>query len=217
MGEAMKEPYGDSLIDDSNRRLYTALGREFTGRVLSSLIRQPFQTASELARELSIHIATAQKYLEELRGLGLVSSRLRKAPTRHVDEYYLTFKRLELTLDTGDAESTRRDGAAALSSLMVKESANQSVAFDVDHKEKRVTRALFLGGGARKSVSGSLELSDIEGRMLWHMPFPSEEARPVSDILGQAGLANLDRDAALVAVHHLRRVGLIEISTVEVE
>jgi hypothetical protein len=208
----MSEVVDGSLIDGYSRRVYSILGREFTGQILYLLRRQPFQSASELARIMSVHIATAQKYLEELRDLKLVSSRNRQEPSRPVEEYYLSFKRLDLTLDTSSFESNAIKEMTKQSDIMVRELADISVAYEVDHKNERIQRVLFLDKSMRRRVNVSVDLSYVEGKIVWHIPFPSEDVRPIATVLERAGLNHLEEDEIMGAIHHLRRIGLIEVS-----
>ena len=58
--------------EDMKRMLFV-LGKEHCLDVMINVYKNDWQTASEVARDLNIHIATAVKYLTELYELGLVN------------------------------------------------------------------------------------------------------------------------------------------------
>lgn len=72
---------------ESIRRLLFVLGKEHCLDVLINVHNTGWQTASEVARDLNIHIATAVKYLTELHELGLVNRRVKRGKTREAFEY----------------------------------------------------------------------------------------------------------------------------------
>ena len=73
-------------IDASIKRLAAVIGKEMTGQILATLYTHPFMSASDIARMHGIHIATAQKYLKEMKECGLVQTRLRRSATRPTEE-----------------------------------------------------------------------------------------------------------------------------------
>lgn len=85
------------------------LGKEHSLDVMMNLHQHGWQTASEVARDLDIHIATAVKYLSELHELGLVNRRVRRARTRKAFEYQCEkeFIRIEFKLDALHGEIPR--------------------------------------------------------------------------------------------------------------
>ena len=81
------------------RRMLFVLGKEHCLDVMICLNKNGWQTASEVARDLDIHIATAVKYLSELHELGLLGRRVKKTKTRGAFEYKLENPRVIIELD----------------------------------------------------------------------------------------------------------------------
>jgi DNA-binding HxlR family transcriptional regulator len=69
------------------RFMLYVLGKEHSLDIIINLYKNGWQTASEVARDLGIHIATAVKYLSELHELGLVTRQEKKGRTRTTFEY----------------------------------------------------------------------------------------------------------------------------------
>ncbi len=75
------------------------LGKKEATDILQLLSRRAWVKASEAARELGIHTATAVKYLSSLAELGYVRTRKAKGKTREVVEYRLSSKTITLSVD----------------------------------------------------------------------------------------------------------------------
>ena len=81
------------------RRMLFVLGKEHCLDVMIYLYKNDWQTASQVARGLKIHIATAVKYLSELHELDFLDRRLKKGKTRESFEYQLKNPKINIELD----------------------------------------------------------------------------------------------------------------------
>ncbi|UCF08439.1 MAG: helix-turn-helix transcriptional regulator [Thermoplasmata archaeon] len=84
---------------ESIRRLLFVLGKEHCLDVLINVHKKDWQTASEVARDLNIHIATAVKYLTELHELGLVNRRVKRGKTREAFEYQVKNQNIRIEFE----------------------------------------------------------------------------------------------------------------------
>lgn len=80
------------------------LGKKHCLDVMISLYKNGWQTASEVAADLKIHIATAVKYLSELHELGLVDRQIKMGITREAYEYQLKNPKIEIEIDIYTAD-----------------------------------------------------------------------------------------------------------------
>ena len=87
------------------RRMLFVLGKEHCLDVMIYLYKNDWQTASQVARGLKIHIATAVKYLSELHELGLVDRRVKWGKTREAFEYQLKNPKINIEFDIGQLMS----------------------------------------------------------------------------------------------------------------
>ena len=83
------------------RKMLFVLGKEHCLDVMICVYKNGWQTASQVARDLNIHIATAVKYLSELHELGFVNRRIKKGKTREAYEYQLKNPKIKIELDIG--------------------------------------------------------------------------------------------------------------------
>lgn len=81
------------------RRMLFVLGKEHCLDVMINLNKNGWQTASEVARDLNIHIATAVKYLSELFELELVDRRVKRGKTRKAFEYKMRDPKVRIEFD----------------------------------------------------------------------------------------------------------------------
>jgi predicted transcriptional regulator len=84
--------------EDMKRMLFV-LGKEHCLDVMINVYKNDWQTASEVARDLNIHIATAVKYLSELYELGLVNRRIKRGKTREAYEYQVKNPKVKIEFD----------------------------------------------------------------------------------------------------------------------
>jgi predicted transcriptional regulator len=90
---------GHVMKKEHLRKMLFVLGKEHCLDVMISLHNNSWQTASEVARDLRIHIATAVKYLSELHDLGFLNRRIKRGKTREAFEYQLKDSKVLIEFD----------------------------------------------------------------------------------------------------------------------
>ncbi len=92
--------FGEKKMKKENmKRMLFVLGKEHCLDVMINVFKNDWQTASEVARDLNIHIATAVKYLSELYELGLVNRRVKRGKTREAFEYQVKDPKVKIEFD----------------------------------------------------------------------------------------------------------------------
>jgi len=188
-----------------------ALSREYAVEILRELHVQGWMGASELARDLGMHVATAMRKLAELDALGLLEKRTRAASD--MTEYRLARTRIELVLDLEAEASKAAEGAwARAERVFVREKSSRDVLLEVDEGRKVVRRIVFAGGLRRRAVVRTLELNGIEGAFLYNLPFGSEEGRSVAEVCRRAGISEpLQVARVLEFVQGLHEMDAVEV------
>ncbi len=194
------------------RELIAALAREYSVELLQELHARGWSSASEMARDMGIHVATAMRKLAELESLGLLEKRVRSGTD--MVEYRLLNPRLEIVLDLASAaKASAKDAWGQADRILVKEKPNSKILLEGDEKIRRVRRILFLKFLRRRTEARTLELAEVEGTFLWHVPFASEEARSVANICRHGGIERpLDVSRILEFVREMERMGVIEVA-----
>lgn len=194
------------------RGLIEALAREYSIELLQELHARGWSSASELAREMGIHVATAMRKMAELESLGLLEKRSR--PNGDVTEYRLLKPRLEIALDfEADADAAARDAWRQAERVLVKEHPNRKVLLETDDQSRRVRRILFLQVLRRRTQARTMELAEAEGAFLWHLPFASEPARSVAEVCHRGGIETpLQVSRILTFVAEMERLGVVDVA-----
>jgi len=191
------------------KRLASILGKDLTGRILGVLIRESHQSASEIAGILNIHIATAQKYLLEMKDAGLVESRTRRSPTRPTEEYWLTKKKVRIEVDLKPRKGPSSDMEKMANSIMINLNEEVKVAFDTDDSRKTVSEILVLKEEDTPSVSKRVKLDNVEGRFAWQLARSNDLPQSVMDVVKKAKIDRSEIPQILKLMDKLSDIGYI--------
>lgn len=199
------------------QRAAFVLGKEHCIDVVENLYLREWSTATEIAEELKIHTATAVKYLTELHEIGIVEKRTREGKYKDAFEYRLINPEINLTLNFEKIIAEESKGVIKKAGLIkVKEQVRDDVNYEWDDEKQKILKINIIGSGLRRSIKESVELSTLEGRFFWHMPYPSEESISVEQICEKAGIKNaLEFKKILNFVDVLKEKGIIEASEKE--
>lgn len=209
---SQEQPTSNPETIAGSRALIEALSREYSLELLQEVHARGWSTASELAREMGIHVATAMRKLAELEALGLLEKRSRS--DADVTEYRLAKPRVDIVLDfEADAKASARDAWRQAERVLVREHANRKVLLESDDRARRVLRILFLKVLRRRTEARAMELAQPEGAFLWHLPFASEPAKSVAEVCRRGGIENpLAVARILEFVSEMERLGVVEVA-----
>ena len=175
---------------------YTALaelGKEHTLPILEILHVRGWRSASEVAAEISVHISTAQSYLEALKALGLVASRNRPGRKGQV-EYSLPDGAIQVHLDIGHIiQEKGRHAMEKAETLLIREKKGANVSYEWDEAQKRIITVNIMKRSkafGRVGVARSIKLSMAEGRFLWNLPQSTEDPKTVAQIAEESSVSN---------------------------
>src|SRR5437773_5643285 len=136
----------------------TALAREYCIDLLRELHGTGWSTASEVARNLGIHVATAMRKLAELEALGMVTDRTRDG--NDLTEYGLASSRIEIVIDLDSVAKNASKGARDVARhTLVRERPNRNVVAEADENRRIVRRISFVRGLRWRTVVRTLELT----------------------------------------------------------
>jgi predicted ArsR family transcriptional regulator len=197
-------------------KLTEVLGKEHNINILEEIYIKEWATATEIANELKVHVATAMRKLSELENIGLVKKRLRKGTNRPTYEYTLTSSKIDLSLDF--AKTSRKKSGEAVKEaerMYIRENANPDIVFEMNEKDKVITKVNLMQktvGGLRKKVEKSLSLTELEGRFLWKLPFKSEPGKSIIEICLNSNIKKPSEiKKILKLVDNLKKLKVIEI------
>ena len=189
----------------------TALAREYCIDLLRELHGTGWSTASEVARNLGIHVATAMRKLSELETLQLLEKRVRAGSD--LVEYRPVSARVEIVLDfEAEAKAAKRDARSVAKSILVRERPNRKVVLEADERAEVVRRVVFVKTVRLRTTAQVMELTEAEGRFLWHLPFASEQAASVAEVCRRAKIENpIHVSKLLDFVKEMESRGVVEV------
>ncbi|OQX22062.1 MAG: hypothetical protein BWK75_01740 [Candidatus Altiarchaeales archaeon A3] len=189
------------------------LSKEHCIDVVEILYLNGWLTATEIAEDLKIHIATAVKYLTELHEIGIAEKRTREGKYKDALEYRLINSEINLTLNFEQIIAEESKGVIEKAGIIkVKEKVRDDVHYEWDDEKQKILKINIIGAGIRRGIQESIELSTSEGKFLWHTPYPSEEGLSVEQICENAGIKNpVEIKKMLKFVDVLKEKGVIEI------
>src|SRR5207245_6419228 len=167
----------------------TALAREYSVDLLRELHGTGWSTASEVARNLGIHVATAMRKLSELEALGLLEKRVREGTD--LVEYRPVGGRVEIVLDfDGEAKAAARDAWSVAKRILVRERPNRKVVLEADERAEVVRRIVFVKTVRLRTTAQVMELTEAEGGFLWHLPLAAQDAPSVAEVCRRGQIEN---------------------------
>jgi hypothetical protein len=149
--------------------------------------------------------------LAELESMKLLKKKVRRG--NNVVEYNLNFPRLEIILDFDDETRKAMEGAwSHAEKTLVREKPHKNIVAEVGEEQERVLRLVFIKGRRLRSAVTIMELTELEGRFLWHIPFSSQNRLSVADICRKASIENpLHVAKILEFVKEMKRLGVLEV------
>lgn len=151
------------------RRMLFVLGKEHCLDVMINLNKNGWQTASEVARDLNIHIATAVKYLSELYELDMVERRVKRGKTRKAFEYQMKEPTIRIEFDLSSLKA-RPIGRGERPLVLF------SILFTILMKSRKV-----VGQSVDNFVDGKFQMMEnTEKNLIWdslHSEGDLEDAR----------------------------------------
>lgn len=189
------------------RRLASLVSKEYAEAFLTLLVIYRDISASEAAARLDIHIKTAQDFLVGLEEAGILEKREAAEGKRPYFRYTLKQKSIHITMDL---EALHNPNArSSLGTYLIKECKNSGALFKEGRGERISSFSVFKGGG-RSKVERRYSLTERQGRFLFHLPFPTESAVSVGNIMTKAGLEKDDFPEILDLIDILTEHKIIE-------
>jgi hypothetical protein len=199
---------GDGMDTPLVRRRAAVLGKGLSMQILGYLSSSPYSMASEIAGHFDIHIATAAKHLSEMEKARLVSHRMRQTGRRPAKEYFLLSDTIKMEVDFSKVAGNQE--GPGLPGERIRERANENVAYDWDPERPIIKEIITLGGDGDRKKAERILLDEVEGRFLWHVPFPGGEPRTPTEIAEEAGIGKGDLSRIHLFLDRLLDVGIVE-------
>ena len=189
-------------------RLSAYLSKDYSEDFFKLLVNYQDISASEAASRLSLHIRTAQDFLDGLAALGIVNKTEVHEKKRPYFRYNLTTQKIMLEVDlTEFAKENPDEGLARL----VREIQNAGANFPVARSGDCFSSVTIWEGDGRERKVHKISLTTTQGKFLFHLPFPQSRPLSIADVMEKAGVEPDYSTEIQDIVDELVRLGVIEI------
>jgi len=157
---------------------------------------------------LSLHINTAQEFLEAMTSLGLVSREEVYEGKRPYFRYSLKANRITIDIDLS---SVKRMQSSEESAARIREAKNANARFSTARGGQSISSIAVWTGKGRDREERKINLTAAQGIFLYYLPFPDGEPLTVVEIMRKAGIDDGLSPEILDIVELLRNSGVVEI------
>lgn len=170
---------------ESAQRLAALLAKEYARDFFRLLVMYRDISASEAAARLSLHVKTAQDFLEGLEASGIVSKREAAEKKRPYFRFSLKERKINFSIDLDSLYDSRLESAQW--DWRIRERRDSGALFK-EGRDNRISAIHVYTGKGRSRVERRLSLTECQGRFLFHLPFPTEDPLSVTEIAAKAGI-----------------------------
>lgn len=166
-------------------QLGAILSKDYAEDFFKLLVNYQDISASEAASRLSLHIRTAQDFLENLTDLEIVKKTEVFEKKRPYYRYTLIQSDLKFEVDLSVYE--KQNPGEGLSRL-VREKKENGANFSVARSGDAFSAVTIWEGEGRERQEHKISLTTPQGKFLFHLPFPQARPLTISDIMDKAAI-----------------------------
>ncbi len=170
---------------ESAQRLAALLAKEYARDFFRLLVMYRDISASEAAARLSLHVKTAQDFLEGLEDAGIVGKREAAEKKRPYFRFSLKERKVNFSIDLDSLYDSGHESARW--NWRIRERRDSGALFK-EGRNNRISAVHVYEGKGRSRVERRLSLTECQGCFLFHLPFPTEDFLSVSEIATKAGV-----------------------------
>jgi predicted transcriptional regulator len=189
-------------------RLGALISRDYAQQFFKLLVVYQDISASEAASRLNIHVKTAQDFLEGLHRNEILSRREVIEKKRPYFRYSLAKTRVTIEVELSMLHSEKGDRKKL--QWKIKERKHSGSMFKTFGKSDRLSAIHFFTGEGRSRKEIRLNLTGSQGNFLYYLPFPTESAAQISEIIEKSGVEPAAIPEILDIVEELIRYRIIE-------
>jgi hypothetical protein len=189
-------------------QLGSILAKDYAEDFFILLVNYQNISASEAASRLSLHIQTAQDFLENLTELGITKKSEVSEKKRPYFRYTLVQPKIEMELDLGVYKKENPGQGLA---RLVRENKENRANFSISRSGDSFSTVAVWEGDGRERQERKISLTTPQGRFLFHLPFPQARPLTISDIMEKAQVDEEYSTEIQNIVDELIRLDVIEV------
>jgi hypothetical protein len=166
-------------------RFGAILAKDYSEELFKLLVNYQDISASEAASRLSLHIRTAQDFLDNLTDLEIVKKTEVFEKKRPYFRYNLAKTELNITVDLS---AYKKENPGEGLARLVREKAENGANFTVARTGDEFSSVTIWEGTGRERQEHKISLTSPQGKFLFHLPFPKSRPASISTLLDKANL-----------------------------
>jgi hypothetical protein len=189
-------------------RLGALLSKDYAREFFRLLVTYQDISASEAASRLSLHIKTAQDFLDGLEEQDIVIKN--EVYEKKRPYYRYTLKKTELDIQLDLKAFFEEEAVKDTLKWKIREKKHSGALFKTASNSNRIASVHFFKGKGRDRKERVLNLTSSQGIFLYHLPFPTEPYMEVKEILKKAQISDIYAPEAVDILDVLQTNKLIE-------
>jgi len=190
-------------------KLGAYISKDYAEEIFRLLVNYKDISASELASRLSLHIQTAQDYLEAMASLGILAKKEVYEKKRPYFRYSLKKKKIVMDIDL--ASLLRKKQPEGKLSKKIRENKDAGARFTTARYDPYFSSVAIWIGEGRERKERKINLTISQGKFLYRLPFPTAEFLTISEIMQKAGVDKAYSPEILDIVELLEKYGVIKV------
>lgn len=183
------------------------LAKDYSQDLFKLLVNYQDISASEAASRLSLHIQTAQDFLENLVDLEIVKKTEVFEKKRPYFRYSLVQNRIKLELDLS---VYKKENPAEGLERLIRERVENGANFTVSRSGDAFSSVTIWEGAGRERMEHKISLTTPQGKFLFHLPFPQARPLAIGEIMEKADVEPEYGSEIQDIVEELARLEVIE-------
>lgn len=189
-------------------RLGAILAKDYSEDLFKLLVNYQNISASEAASRLSLHIRTAQDFLDNLTDLEIVHKTEVFEKKRPYFRYNLAKTKLNINVDLS---VYKKENPSEGLSRLIREVAENGANFTLARSGNEFSSVTIWEGEGRERQEHKISLTSPQGKFLFHLPFPKSRPSSIAAILEKANLGEEYAAEIQNIVDELIRLDVIEV------
>jgi len=185
------------------------ISKDYSKDLLRLLYLYKDVSASEAASRLGLHIRTVQEFFDAFVEGEMLSKTEVFESKRPYFRYSLKHDKLSFEIDLKNLaeDSTESSG----NEIMLREKKNASARFTVSRNKLHFSSVTIWIGQGREGSEKKINLTNAQGKFLFHLPFPDAAFMSMQDIMAKAGVTEENENEVRDIVNLLKEHKIIEL------
>lgn len=185
----------------------TLLSKDYAEDIFALLVNYQAISASEVATRLDLHIKTAQDFLESFEELDILSKEEILEKKRPYYRYILKQDRILIDIDLMQVKHEPTQNSL---SILIREKENAGARFTTARSDDYITSVTIWSGIGRERKERKIKLTTLQGKFLFHLPFPKAVPLSIAQIMQKAAIEETIAPEILDLVQLLEKYEVIE-------